>query len=427
MICPVCQEPVPACTVPGRRIYCSGKCRSRAYQVRHPGRRPRRRPTEVKIPKPTGQGALGAARKCAIRLGEERGWTVYLHCQVHKALGRVLTGVPDGERVSHCALRQRLAGTNLPMRRTSEVLAALNLLIEDRTPAGEEWVERRAGELPEGFRQDVRDWLRWLLVGDARTRPRALGTLHSYFGAVRPIVERWAETRSHLREITREDITHALAGVRGSRYANLAIALRSLFRHAKRNGRVFTNPTRGIRVGRRTPEPVMPMSDAEITHVQKTAGTPAARLAVALAAVHAARGESIRSLRLEDVDFPQGRITIEGNVQPMGALTRATLRCWLAERGTRWPLTLNRHVLVSRQTANGTDPVSAYFLKRQLTLHGVSLDRVRADRVLGEALATGADPLHLTAIFDLSETTAVKYAGLARRFLHEPLPGQKTE
>ncbi|MCX5138451.1 hypothetical protein [Streptomyces sp. NBC_00338] len=72
---------------------------------------------------------------------------------------------------------------------------------------------------------------------------------------------------------------------------------------------------------------------------------------------------------------------------------------------------------LSRQTANGTNPVSAYLLKRQLTLHGVSLDGVRADRVLGEALASGADPLHLIAIFRLSEATALKYATLTRRLL----------
>lgn len=51
---------------------------------------------------------------------------------------------------------------------------------------------------------------------------------------------------------------------------------------------------------------------------------------------------------------------------------------------------------------------------------GASLGRVRADRVLGKALATGADPPHLTASFDLSETTAVTYATLARQLLHDP-------
>ncbi|MEV8391799.1 MULTISPECIES: type I-E CRISPR-associated endonuclease Cas1e [unclassified Streptomyces] len=66
-------------------------------------------------------------------------------------------------------------------------------------------------------------------------------------------------------------------------------------------------------------------------------------------------------------------------------------------------------------------------LRRQLTLYGVSLDRVRADRVLGEALATGVDPLHLTAIFDLAESTAAKYAALARQLLHDPTDLSGTE
>lgn len=360
---------------------------------------------------------MGTARKYAITLGEERGWTVYLHCQVHKALGRLLTGLPDGGRVSHTALRRQLAGTNLPMRRTAEVLAALDLLDEDRASTAREWIERRTCELPDGFATDVRGWLLWLLDGDARTRPRALGTLHSYFGSARPIVEKWAEHRTQLREITRQDVIDGVADLRGSQYTAALASLRSLFRYAKRNKRIFTNPLRGIRVGRRPPGPVMPMSDNEISHVQTIAQAPAARLAVALAAVHAVRGEAIRALLLDDLDFRQDRISIDGNLQPMGDLTRVALRTWLTERQTRWPRTLNRHVLVSRQTANGTDPVSAYFLKRQLTLDGVSLDRVRADRVLGEALATGADPLHLTAIFNLSETTAVKYAILARQLI----------
>ena len=62
----------------------------------------------------------------------------------------------------------------------------------------------------------------------------------------------------------------------------------------------------------------------------------------------------------------------------MGALTRAALHTWFAERRARRPHTPNRHVLVSRQTANGTSPVSAYFLNL-LTQHGVGPDRARVD------------------------------------------------
>ncbi|MFF3019442.1 hypothetical protein [Streptomyces sp. NPDC057939] len=132
----------------------------------------------------------------------------------------------------------------------------------------------------------------------------------------------------------------------------------------------------------------------------------------------------MRGLLLEHLDFTIGTITLDGHPQRMGNLIRTAMRAWLAERKARWPRTLNRHVLVSQQTAGTTHPVSNYFLKRQLTLHGVGLARIRSDRVLGEALATGADPLHLTVLFDLSPATAVKYAELARRLLHDPFGQQ---
>ncbi|MGY4969652.1 hypothetical protein ACWGCC_10530 [Streptomyces nigrescens] len=234
-----------------------------------------------------------------------------------------------------------------------------------------------------------------MLDGDDRTRPRAVGTLYSYFGSVRLIAERWAaQGRGHLREITRDDIAEAVDGLRGSRYSNAVSALRSFFRFAKKYGRVFADPTRGFKVLRKEVRPLDPMTDEEIAHVEQTAVRPAARLAVALAAVHAAREEAMRGLLLEHLDFAAGTITLDGHPQRMGALTRAALRACLAEQKARWPHTPNRHVLVSQQTAGTTRPVSTYFLKRQLTLQGVSLQRIRADRVLGEALATGADPLH---------------------------------
>jgi hypothetical protein len=50
---------------------------------------------------------------------------------------------------------------------------------------------------------------------------------------------------------------------------------------------------------------------------------------------------------------------------------------------------------------------------------GVMLDRVRADRILHEALATGADPLHLQLVFNLHATTATRYAATARRILSD--------
>jgi hypothetical protein len=71
-------------------------------------------------------------------------------------------------------------------------------------------------------------------------------------------------------------------------------------------------------------------------------------------------------------------------------------------------------------TALGSEPVSHYYLKKHLLLRGVHLERIRGDRVLQEALATGADALHLALTFNLHHSTAIGYANIARRILDAP-------
>jgi hypothetical protein len=64
----------------------------------------------------------------------------------------------------------------------------------------------------------------------------------------------------------------------------------------------------------------------------------------------------------------------------------------------------------------GTESVAADYLDKHLLL-GAPLERIRRDRILQEALATGADPLHLTLIFNIDHTTAMSYAEAARKLL----------
>jgi hypothetical protein len=77
----------------------------------------------------------------------------------------------------------------------------------------------------------------------------------------------------------------------------------------------------------------------------------------------------------------------------------------------------NKHVLVSGKTALGDEPVSRSFLNWNLNRHGVSIERIRRDRVLHEALTARADPLHLALVFGISQTTASKYALIANGLL----------
>jgi integrase len=172
------------------------------------------------------------------------------------------------------------------------------------------------------------------------------------------------------------------------------VAVRSLFRFAKKRGLVFANPAARLKAA----DPggsLLPMTDAEIRAVEQAATSPAQRLIVVLAAVHAARWAAIRDLTLDDLDLPNRRITIAGHPQRLGELTHRALQAWLGHRRATWPHTPNRHVLISVKTALGTGPVSRGYLNWNLQRHGVSIERIRRDRVLHEALTARADPPHL--------------------------------
>ena len=375
---------------------------------------------------------LLAATGCAVALAEARGWSAATVTGVFYGLKAVLDGHTGDGPVLLSQVRQRVRPRrHSSATRIAEVLAEMGLLHDDTTAAIRAWIDRRTGELPGGFRSGVRAWLVVLLDGDARTRPRSPTTLRVHFGILRPFIERWAATRGHLREITSGDVDAILEPLRGHQRYNAITALRSLFRFAKRHGLTFADPTRHLEGGRGAGRTVLQMTAGQIRAVQQAAVTPAQRLAVALAAVHAARPRAIRELTLDDIDLPNRRITITGHRQPLGEFTRHALLAWLGYRRATWPDTGNRHVLISRISALGTEPVSPDYLDKH-QLRGISLEHIRRDRILPEALATGADSLHLTLVFNIDHTNAMAYADAARNLLSGPaeqalLPAARNE
>lgn len=78
-------------------------------------------------------------------------------------------------------------------------------------------------------------------------------------------------------------------------------------------------------------------------------------------------------------------------------------------------------MLLSRTTALGTGPVTDDYLAGLLT-DRIDLERIRQDRILHEALISGADPLRLALVFGISNRTAMIYAGLGRRVLSDAEP-----
>jgi integrase len=229
----------------------------------------------------------------------------------------------------------------------------------------------------------------------------------------------WSSRYDHLREVTREDIFAARDAVTGKQRESRIVALRSLFRHAKKNGQIFRNPTIRIRVPRQTGGVLQALVQADIDEAIATATTPDLRLIVALAAVHAARPKMIRTMQLDDVDLGNRRITVGSHVRPLDDLTHRAVLDWLDHRRNRWPNTANPHLLITQKTAVELGPAGKLWTTRATRNLTATLERLRVDRQLEEALTHGADPLHLALVFGIDEKTAIRYAESARVLLDE--------
>ncbi|MFD9321274.1 hypothetical protein ACFWDQ_27025 [Streptomyces sp. NPDC060053] len=135
----------------------------------------------------------------------------------------------------------------------------------------------------------------------------------------------------------------------------------------------------------------------------------------------------MRELQLDDVDLGSRRLVLAGRARPLDDLTRqAILTCQailarLDYRRQRWPNTANPHLIVSRHTAMDTRPVSGVWITEALRGRTATLERLRMDRQLEEALTHGPDPLHLAEVFGLDEKSAIRYADSARQILERPL------
>lgn len=62
-------------------------------------------------------------------------------------------------------------------------------------------------------------------------------------------------------------------------------------------------------------------------------------------------------------------------------------------------------------------PVGEPYVREWLSPSGFTIDRIRADRILHEALTAGPDPLHLSLVFNIAHATASRYTSVAEQLL----------
>lgn len=245
------------------------------------------------------------------------------------------------------------------------LLADLRLLAEDRPGPGDIWATKRLASLPPGIRKDVQPWLDQIRHGDARHRPKAAGTWRGYCTAIMPILLAWAPHHDTLpvpARIEAQDLAP------------------------------------------------MPMRPDEW-------------LVTVLIRHHALPGTTIAGLALDDIDLDRATLTAAGHRRPLDPLTKDAIISYLAYRTRRWPLTANRHLLLSRLSALQDGPVSPWWISHRISRWKSTMTELRQDRILEEAAATAAtrDPMHIAMMFGLHPNTAQRYVDAAHG-RHDPAP-----
>src|SRR5579859_4059839 len=277
---------------------------------------------------------LMRVRQTAQALAASRGWSRWVAKDVDRALVILLSNHTGDDKIRFTELAPALRQRGLTIERTIDVLDRAELLDNDKPSAFDAWLDRKLQALAPAVRNTVQAWLRALHDGGPRTRARSPETAWSYLNTIRPLLLRWSHQHGHLREVTRQDILDATDTLQGSKRHITLSVLRSLFRHAKKTGTIFRDPTTRIRPTRVEPTAILPLQPGDIHQAINAATTPAYRVAVVLATVHAARSKDIFTLRLDDVDLGNRRLVVAGRVRPLDDLTHDTILEWLDQRRT---------------------------------------------------------------------------------------------
>jgi hypothetical protein len=401
-ICPCCgrQQPIGA----------FGGCRS--CQAAGRDARTVERAQRKRRPRPMLSPANCQLLHALTGYGDARGWAPGTLARARRALAVVLTsshelGQPpwDAEQ-----LRRFLTGRHLVALRVTEFLADEGLARTNPQAAFQQWLGRRLADLPAPFAAEVRIWTEALHGRGPRAgRPRHPRTIEAYLRVLETPLAAWAGRYGSLRQVTTEDLTAQLAQLTGATRRLAMAAMRSLFTTLKARQVLFTNPAAPLTGRAAQPPPVLPLDDTLRARLLGSLEEPDQRLIVLLAGVHALRPSQICALTLDASGPAASTLLIGGRARPLDQLTAGHLRAWLQARRARWPTTANPHLLINRSTAGGLRPVGRSYVQATVRRAGITAADLRADRLLGEAHASGGDPLTLTHLFGISDPTAIRY------------------
>lgn len=147
----------------------------------------------------------------------------------------------------------------------------------------------------------------------------------------------------------------------------------------------------------------LPVQVDDLRGTLKDEATPKAALA-SLIIFHALTSEELQTMLT--TDLRDGRLFLQDRTVLLANEVRTRLEKYRGYRTNRWPRTANPHLFISQTTACGIGRFSHVWINDTL---GMPARRLREDRLLNEAEATGGDPRRICDLFGLSVGAALRY------------------
>ncbi|MFJ3841756.1 hypothetical protein ACIPY6_40495 [Streptomyces sp. NPDC090054] len=352
---------------------------------------------------------VAAALKAAVDdYAQHHGLAYYTALGLDRGL-RVLLSIQDTPGTRFLAsdvllLRELL----LPVKPLLRLLTQIDMLDDDRIPNIIPWSRERTAGLPQPMASELATWFELKMSGST-TAPRVKARPHRWIQRMMtsalPALRMWAaQDKDSLTSITRADVIAVLPDT-GTPRVDMLQGLRHILRPLKSQRIIFTDPTARIFCGSPTTTIPLPVEIDDLRRVLYGQEVPRAALA-ALAIFHALTNGQLRSLKT--TDLRDGRLFLPNRTVLLADPVRTRLSAYLGYRNQRWPRTANSHLFLSQTTGCGVGPVSSVWITNVL---GIPTSRLREDRLLHEAEATGGDPRRICDLFGLSVGAALRYTG----------------
>lgn len=357
-------------------------------------------------PEPQDPVLAAALLQAADEHAARYGWSRTRKVDARSAL-RVLLGFQDspGAPIKASAVRELAA--RFAVQPVLDILADVGMLDDDREPSLTDWFNNKIRGLPEPMANELRTWLTVMRDGSnspPRRLPRSHTTIRLQLRFALPTLRAWAAAgHISLREVSLNDVLEALPEM-GTDRATVGQGLRSIFTVLKGRKVIFTNPIARVRTGKPETRDPLPLTDFnELREALNSADRTRAAM-TALVAFHGLRNQHLRELLLTQLDGV--RLRLRERTILLAAPVRERLTAYLDDRTARWPATLNPHLFINPYTAVRTCQVSSVYVNEKV---GVGVQRIREDRILHEAHASGGDVRRLCDLFGLSIKGAERY------------------